>query len=121
MIIDFTKKRQLNETYSEALASWTKTMLRWMYGPDVQIVANVNEEEGEEAKVDSKLKFLIRGEHDDVKTYSTALVREKQYLDAYVEFGKDHPQAIKMRELLKNAVGDFESTTGLIWPFKDEE
>jgi len=120
MIIDFTKKRQLNETYSEMLASWTKTMLKFMYGDNVTVVANVNEEERDESKVDSQVKFLIRGEHDDVKTYSITLVRQKQYLDAYVEFGKEHPQTIKARELLNNAVGDFESTTGLIWPFKDE-
>jgi hypothetical protein len=120
MIIDFTKKRQLNETYSEMLASWTKTMLKFMYGDDVTVVANVNEEEGDESKVDSQVKFLIKGEHKDVKSYSVALVRQKQYLDAYVEFGKEHPQAIKLREMLNNAIGEFESTTGLIWPFKDE-
>ena len=92
-----------------------------MYGKDVSMVADLNKislsslisEEGEP-------NFVIRGRYRDVKAYATALVREKDYLDKYIEFGKDHPQTEKARANLLPAVREFESATGLPWPFKDE-
>ena len=47
-------------------------------------------------------------------------MREKEYLDAYSEHGKDHPQTAKARANLQPAVAEFESATGLKWPFVDE-
>jgi len=114
MVIDFTDKKLLKETWSETLGSWSKTILRWMYGDDVQIVAKVNEEEA------SGPRFIIRGKQKDVKAYATAIVKEKEYLDAYTEYGKNHLQTNKARARLNIAVKQFERTTGLTWPFKDE-
>ena len=124
MIIDFTKKQLLQESWLKMLGSWSKSMLRYMYGDDVDIVANVNhptlssivkEEDVEPAK-----KFVIRGKYGEVKAYAMALVKEKEYLDAYVDYGEDHPQTIKAKAFLDDAVKKFETATGLIWPFKDE-
>ena len=119
MIIDFTKKQLLLETWSEMLGSWSKTLLRYMYGDDVKIVANVTgvmkEEDGQPAK------FVIRGRYKDVQSYAQALAAEKNYLDAYVQYGPDSPQAVKTRELLRQAVERFEYNTQLKWPFTDEE
>jgi hypothetical protein len=115
LVIDLEKKKaQLNETYDEALGWWTKQLLRYMYGDDVNMIANLNEEEEVTAK------FKITGEYEDVKAYATAVARQKDYLDAYIEFGKGHPQTIKAEGFLTNASREFESLTGLRWPFTTE-
>ena len=84
------------------------------YGDDVNVVANLNEDEEENPK------FIIRGKYKDVKSYAMAIVAEKNYLDVYSRYGKEHLQTVKAREELNTAVDNFESTTGLLWPFKDE-
>ena len=50
MVIDFSDKILLKETYTEMLGSWSKTLLKWMYGDDVQMVANLNEDDEEAVK-----------------------------------------------------------------------
>jgi uncharacterized protein YecA (UPF0149 family) len=75
------------------------------------------EEEEEEGP---KLKFSIKGKKKDVKAYADAIMAEKNYLDAYMEYGKEHPQTVRTRELLDQAVKNFEGNTGIVWPFKDE-
>ncbi len=113
LVIDLSEKRLLKETWMETLGSWSKSLLKMMYGDDVQVVANINEEP-------AGPEFIIRGKHKDVKSYAKAIVAEKNYLDAYSQYGKEHLQTVKAREELNTAVGNFESTTGLLWPFKDE-
>ena len=44
---------------------------------------------------------------------------EKEYLDAYIQFGEDHFQSKKKKTLLDQAVSYFEQTTGIRWPFQD--
>ena len=124
LVIDFTKTKLLTEAgILSALGAWSKTLLRHMYGKDVKMVAdltNVSNLAGMLNEED-KPNFIIRGKHRDVKAYATAIVREKDYLDAIIEFGKKHPNTAKARANLLPAVRDFESATGLRWPFKDEE
>ena len=125
IIVDLTKKGTLNESVLRMIGSWTKTILRHMYGKDTKMVGNVtlgdagklineDEEEAEEPN------FIIRGRYRDVKAYASAIVKEKEYLDAYSEYGKDHPQTAKARANLSPAVAEFESATGIKWPFVDE-
>jgi uncharacterized protein YecA (UPF0149 family) len=82
---------------------------------DLGKIINEDEEEAQQPN------FIIRGKYRDVKAYASAIVREKEYLDAYSEYGKDHPQTAKARENLRPAVAEFESATGIQWPFKDED
>ena len=115
LVIDLEKaKVTLNETWNEMLGSWTKTLLKYMYGKDVNVVANLNEEE-------SSTKFKITGKYQDVKSYAKAIVSEKEFLDAFKEFGEGHPQTNMKREEVRNHVADFQRITGLEWPFKDED
>ena len=114
LVIDLSERKLIKETFMELLGTWSKTLLKMMYGDGVSIVANVNEEEA------AGPKFIIRGKHKDVKSYAQAIVREKNYLDAYSQYGKDHMQTVKAREELNTAVQNFENNTGLLWPFKDE-
>mgnify|MGYP003136883316 CR=1 FL=1 len=124
IVIDLTRKNTLNESVLRMIGTWTKTILKHMYGKDTKMVGSVtlndvgkviNEEEDDEPN------FIIRGKYRDVKAYASAIVREKEYLDAYSEYGKDHPQTVKARENLRPAVAEFESATGIRWPFKDED
>ncbi len=115
LVIDLERaKVTLNETWNEMLGSWTKTLLKYMYGKDVNMVANLNEEE-------SSTKFKIMGKYQDVKSYAKAVAAQKEFLDAYKEFGNEHPQTTKKREELRTDVSNFERVTGLSWPFKDED
>ena len=115
VVIDLERaKVTLNETFAEMIGAWTKTLLKFMYGKDVNVVANLNEEEATN-------KFIIRGKYKDVKAYAKAVSAEKEFLDAYKEFGSNHPQTQKKRQELRADVSQFETVTGLTWPFKDED
>tara|TARA_R100001509_G_C4840307_1_gene206404 strand:+ start:273 stop:623 length:351 start_codon:yes stop_codon:yes gene_type:complete len=115
IVIDLEKaKVTLNETFSELIGTWTKTLLKFMYGKDVNLVANLNEEEVSN-------RFVIKGKYKDVKAYAKAVSAQKDFLDAYKEFGTNHPQTQKKRHELRADVSSFETITGLSWPFKDED
>lgn len=126
--IDFTNKKQLlTESWLRLFGTWNKTLLKYIYGKDVNMTAelgahnvlsNLIKEEGDD---EQKLKFVIRGEQQDVEAYAKAIFAEKDYLDHFVRYGADHPQSQKSKEKLDQAVQHFEQTTGITWPFKDEE
>ena len=126
MIIDFTDKKLLTESWLKQFGAWNKLLLKYMYGDDVNMVADLGAHKTlgglfkEDEEPDSKLKFVVRGEHRDVKAYADALFAEKSYLDMYMRYGDEHPQAQKARTMLRHAVQKFQTTTGITWPFKDE-
>ena len=126
MVIDFTKKKLLTESWLRMFGEWNKEFLRYVYGKDVkmhaqlgahQMMGNLVKEEEDDSQ---KLKFVIRGEQQDVEAYGRAIFAEKEYLDCYVQYGADHPKTQKMKEVLDQAVDHFEQTTKITWPFKDE-
>lgn len=113
-MIDFTRNSKLlTESWMKAFGAWNKTILKYIYGKDVDMVANLNEE--------NSLNFVIRGEVEDVKAYAAAIMAEKEYLEAYTQFGKEHPMTTKQRIVLNQAVQNFEQKTGITWPFVDED
>jgi len=126
MKIDFTNKKQLlTESWLQWFGEWNKEFLRYVYGKDVNMTAELGAHKiltnmMEEEEDGQKLKFVIRGEIEDVKAYSKAIMAEKEYLDCYVRYGVKHPKSQKMKELLDQAIVGFEQTTGITWPFKDE-
>ena len=44
---------------------------------------------------------------------------EKNYIDALVNFDEQHPQVVKTKIILDQAVQNFENVTGIKWPFAD--
>ncbi len=87
LVIDSERaKRTLNETEAEAIGWWTKQLLKYMYGDDVKMIANLNEQ--------NKANFIIKGQYKDVKAYAKAVAAQKEFLDAYVEFGTDHDSLV---------------------------
>lgn len=112
-MIDFTRNpRLLTESWMKAFGAWNKTILKYIYGKDVDMVANLNEE--------NSMNFVIRGEVEDIRAYADAIMAEKNYLEAYTQFGKDHPMTTKHRVILNQKVQNFEQKTGITWPFVDE-
>ncbi len=123
-VVDFRKEKiLLNESFLKMLGHWTKKILKHMYGKDVKMVGDISSMEALTNLVteDKEPQFVIRGKYGDVEAYAKAIMEQKRYLDAYMEFGKDHPQTAKARANLRTAVTKFESALGLRWPFKDEE
>lgn len=127
--IDFTNKKQLlTESWLKLFGTWNKTLLKYIYGKDVNMTAELGAHkmltnlvrEGEDEE-EPKLKFVIRGEQQDVEAYAKAIFAEKDYLDHFVRYGADHPQSQKSKEKLDQAVDHFEQVTGITWPFKDED
>jgi hypothetical protein len=111
--IDFSKKPLLNESILKWWGFWNKKLLRHIYGDDVNVVANLNEEDGE------KIHFSIKGEYEDVKAYATALKAESDHLRAYVDHGKNAEETKEAKQTAEEAGKDFTNRTGLPWPFKD--
>jgi hypothetical protein len=114
MKIDFTRDpKLLTEAWLSTFGEWNKTFLKYIYGKDVDMIANLNEDE-------SSLEFKIIGRLKDVRAYSQAIMAEKNYLESYVQHGKDAPMTVQTRDLLGTAVSEFENITGITWPFSDE-
>ena len=114
MILDFTKDPNLlTESWLNNFGEWNKFMLNYIYGKEAKDFYIINEEEQE-------IKFKIKGTAKDLKAYANAIMAEKEYLEAYVQFGREHPMTNKQRIYLDSAVEDFENTTGIRWPFTDE-
>ena len=85
MVIDFTKKKLLTEGWLRAFGSWNKTLLKHIYGKDVNMTAELGVhhlgnmfKEGDDE--DQSLKFTIRGEEEDIRAYAKAIMAEKEYL-----------------------------------------
>ena len=58
MNIDFTNKKQLlNENWLKMFGTWSKTLLKMMFGDDLQLKAKLNEDDEEE----ESSNFVIRG------------------------------------------------------------
>ena len=115
--IDF---RLINESMRTAIGNMTKEILRAMYGIDFRFdvdLVNINPLIKEE---DGDKRFSIKGKPEQVKSYVKSVARTKFYLDAMMEFGKEHPMAIKRKEELDQSVSQFELETGVTWPFKHE-
>ena len=114
--LDFTS---LNEGLTNLIGNVTKSIIKAMYGVDFRFdvdLANI----GTLVKEENELKFSIKGEPSQVKSYVKAVTRMKFYLDSMADYGKDHPNTTKRKELLDAAVVEFEQETGVSWPFKHE-
>ena len=122
-----SNKKLLNESYMTAWASWNKTILRNLYGQDVVLTADITnlpplkEEEEGPSGADNQLSFSIVGEEADVKAYAQTIMAQKNYLDFYVQYGLEHFQTKKAKEILEQKIHSFQQLTGITWPFSTEE
>ena len=108
--INLTRKDVLNEGLLRAWGEWNKMILKYIYGKDTPVIANLNEKD---------LQFKITGNYEDVKSYAKALRLEADYLRSYVDNGKGHETTKSIKADLDVASREFIEKTGLPWPFKD--
>ena len=113
MNIDFENKKQLlNESWLTMFGAWSKTLLKHLFGDELEIKAKLQEDEEGDPDV------LIRGQHAHVKAYIEALELEKDYIIAFSDYGEDHPRSVKVKAQLDAAIDKFQGLTGIKWPFK---
>lgn len=99
--IDFTKSKQLNESFLLMFGTAIKMILQRMFGQDVYVPP-----------------MTISGNKQQMETFINALAGEKRYFDSYVRYGLNDPRTYQDRYKLQAAVNDFERNTGIKWPFK---
>jgi len=99
--IDFTKSKQLNESFLRMFGTAIKMILQRMFGQDVFVPP-----------------LTITGNKQQMETFINTLAGEKRYFDSYVRYGLNDPRTYQDRYKLQAAVNDFERNTGIKWPFK---
>lgn len=97
------EKRTINESFLTMFGGAVKMMLKRMFGGGNRFVDNVK----------------VRGKESEVESFVNALKKEKDYMKAFHKYGLDDPRSLKQKGELEKAVKDFESETGISWPFTD--
>tara|TARA_R100000030_G_scaffold69508_1_gene53270 strand:- start:86 stop:448 length:363 start_codon:yes stop_codon:yes gene_type:complete len=111
----------LNETSLQSVVgNLTKEIIKSMYGVDFRFDIDLINLQSLIKEQEEGLKFSIKGEPSQVKSYIKSVARMKFYLDAMMEMGHEHPMTAKRKEELDQATEEFERETGLSWPFKHE-
>jgi len=102
-VIDFSEARNEDGNLNE---SWWLTfgaILRWVM-PSLYKGGTI--------------PLSVRGTSSEIGSFANALAKERRYLESWRDLGLDNPMTYKNKSMLDNAVGRFERTTGLKWPFK---
>lgn len=97
--IDLTNGDKLDESFLTMFGTAVKMLLQRMFGA-------------------SGPPVKIKGKKSDVEAFTKALTREKSYMETFQQSGLDSPKTYRSKAKLDQAVGKFERTTGLKWPFK---
>ena len=100
-VIDFEELRskKVDEMFLSEMGGWFKLALNWMFGGAAAPIA-------------------FRGTERELKSLSSALGGEKNFIETAKRFGLDHPTTYKSKSKLDIAIKGFEKETGLQWPFK---
>jgi hypothetical protein len=103
IVIDFSQltneEEQINESFLRMFGFAVKSILKRMFD-------------------DVNVPVKVKGHPTQVRNFVSALKHEKDYLQAYKQFGLDDPRTVQNSSMLKQAVKKFERATGLKWPFK---
>ena len=93
------RKKQLNESWLSMFGNWVKWLLRGMFNnnpPATKVI-------GTRSEIDSFMK---------------ALGREKDYITIASKYGLNDPRTYKSKAKIEKAAREFNSKTGLKWPFR---
>ena len=99
IVIDFTKKDQVNESFLKMMGWGIKAIMNRMFGGSV-------------------IPVTVKGSAGDVNAFSKTLGSEKKYMDNWRRYGLDNPKTYKSKYKLDKASKDFTRKTGIKWPFK---
>ena len=99
IVIDLTMgKKQLDESFLRMFGSAIELILKRMFGLN-------------------NLNFKVKGTRSNVRKFVNTLSRESSHLKALKKYGLNDPSTFRTRSALERAVRDFESATGITWPF----
>lgn len=107
IVIDLTEVKKkfnstINEALSDAMSWWTSTLLQATYGSQgIQI------------------PFRLVGSRDELRSLISTMGLERRYLADAARYGLDNPVTYKTKNVLRAAINNFETKTGIPWPFKD--
>jgi len=120
VVVDLNKNNDLNESFLTMFGSTVKEVLRRMFGrvPSIDELETALTEEAEVDTSPGKYNVKVKGSKPDVKAFLGALVAEKSYMQAHLDFGVEDDRTREAKYNLDEKVQDFEETTGLVWPFK---
>jgi hypothetical protein len=93
---------QLNEALADAMSWWTSTLLKATYGSK-----------------GIELPFRLAGSKNELSALISALGLERRYMADAQRYGLDNPVTYKTKTVLQRAINNFESATGIPWPFKN--
>ena len=98
--INFNKIRKLDEGVLIFLKTWVSRILKILLGDSLAVPVK------------------ITGTPAEVRSFVGAMKHEKSYVEAYRNYGLNDPKTYRSASNLRNAVRDFERTTGVKWPFE---
>ena len=101
IVIDLNKlkENELDESFLAMFGWGVKRLLKAIFG-DISIPVN------------------LKGNPSDVKSFLSTLGAEKSYISDFKRYGLDNPRTYRSKSNLTSAVGKFERSTGIKWPFK---
>jgi len=99
IIIDLTNGDKLDESWLRMLGFGIESILGAMFGG-------------------SSVPVQLKGKPSDIRSFTTAIGREKRYMDSLRTYGLDNPRTYRSKSKLKQATTAFTRKTGLKWPFK---
>ena len=94
-----SRREQLNETYLESFGAQVAIALERILGG-----------------ASGALK--LTGNKSEIESFVDALTSESSYIDKYQRFGLNNPGTWQSAHTLKDAIRQFETQTGLLWPLK---
>ena len=97
--IDLTIGNSINESWLSMFGANIKGIMGAMFGG-------------------TSMPVEVVGSRRQVDSFSRALGSEKKYLEAMNKHGLNDPSVTRNKAALDKAIRNFESETGIVWPFK---
>lgn len=89
----------LNESFMAMFRTWVKVILQTVFG-------------------DLNIPVKVQGNPSEVEAFARAISNEQSYIQSIKRYGLDNRQTYQSRANLASSIRNFESETGLKWPFK---
>ena len=101
IVIDLNKLKgdQIEESFLTMLGYGIERIMRGLFGTSI-------------------LPVNVRGSSSDVRSFLQTLNAEKRYIQDFKRFGLSDPRTYRSKASVTSAVGKFERSTGIKWPFK---
>ena len=96
------KEGLINESWLAMFGGAIEMVLKRMFGGDTGA---------------SQSRFAVRGSPTQVAAFGDALGKEKKYMESFLKYGLNDPRSFSSKAQLNRAVTNFESETGIKWPF----